>query len=106
MNQTEFNNILNNDIRKAEHSLLSFLPDARDGQDEVVRAMEYSLSNGGVLCVTSFLYNPPYSENYDKKGISPDVEVELPDEFKNTSLFFLSHEDDTQLGRALEEIKK
>ena len=46
------------------------------------------------------------SENYDKKGISPDVEVELPDEFKNTSLFFLSHEDDTQLGRALEEIKK
>lgn len=66
----------------------------------------YSLSNGGVLYVTSFLYNPPYSENYDKKGISPDVEVELPDEFKNTSLFFLSHEDDTQLGRALEEIKK
>lgn len=47
MNQTEFNNILNNDIRKTEHSLLSFLPDARDGQDEVVRAMEYSLSNGG-----------------------------------------------------------
>lgn len=66
----------------------------------------YYLSNGGVLYVTSFLYNPPYSENYDNKGISPDVEVELPEEFKNTSLFLLSHENDTQLMRAIEEIQK
>ncbi|MCC8074119.1 MAG: polyprenyl synthetase family protein [Clostridiales bacterium] len=47
MTDYEFNNIMNNDIRKVEHSLLSFLPDAKDGQDEVVKAMEYSLSNGG-----------------------------------------------------------
>lgn len=47
MNQTEFTNVLNNDIRKVNHSLLSFLPDAKDGQDEVVKAMEYSLINGG-----------------------------------------------------------
>lgn len=47
MDKLEFNNILNNDIRKVEHSLLSFLPDANEGQEEVVKAMEYSLSNGG-----------------------------------------------------------
>lgn len=47
MDNIEFKNILNNDIRKVEHSLLSFLPDAKDGQEEVVQAMEYSLSNGG-----------------------------------------------------------
>lgn len=47
MDNIEFKNILSNDIRKVEHSLLSFLPDAKDGQEEVVRAMEYSLSNGG-----------------------------------------------------------
>lgn len=47
MNQIEFTNVLNNDIRKVNHSLLSFLPDAKDGQDEVVKAMEYSLINGG-----------------------------------------------------------
>lgn len=47
MNQTEFTNVLNNDIRKVNHSLLSFLPDAKDGQVEVVKAMEYSLINGG-----------------------------------------------------------
>ncbi|MGN0522446.1 MAG: polyprenyl synthetase family protein [Eubacterium sp.] len=47
MTEFEFNNILNNDIRKVEYSLLSFLPDAKDGQYEVVEAMKYSLSNGG-----------------------------------------------------------
>lgn len=47
MNNVEFSNVLNNDIRKVEHSLLSFLPDAKDGQEEVVKAMEYSLINGG-----------------------------------------------------------
>lgn len=47
MNNVEFSNVLYNDIRKVEHSLLSFLPDAKDGQEEVVKAMEYSLVNGG-----------------------------------------------------------
>lgn len=47
MDKTEFKNIFNNDVRKVEHSLLSYLPDAKDGQEEVVRAMEYSLMNGG-----------------------------------------------------------
>lgn len=47
MTETEFKNILNNDIRKVEFSLLSFLPDANDGQHSIVEAMKYSLSNGG-----------------------------------------------------------
>jgi geranylgeranyl diphosphate synthase type II len=45
--EQEFHNILNNDIRKVEHSLLSYLPDANSGQDKVIEAMSYSLSNGG-----------------------------------------------------------
>lgn len=47
MDKTTFNNILNNDIRLVERHLLSFLPEARNGQESVVDAMEYSLSNGG-----------------------------------------------------------
>lgn len=47
MDNTTFNNILNNDIRLVERNLLSFLPEARSGQESVVDAMEYSLSNGG-----------------------------------------------------------
>ena len=47
MTEFEFNNVLANDIRKVDNSLLSFLPDAKDGQSSVVEAMEYSLINGG-----------------------------------------------------------
>lgn len=47
MDNIEFKNILNNDIRKINHSLLAYLPDAKDGQEEIVSAMEYSLTNGG-----------------------------------------------------------
>lgn len=47
MTELEFNNILNNDIRLVERALLNNLPDANDGQSEVVSAMKYSLMNGG-----------------------------------------------------------
>lgn len=47
MTETEFKNILTNDIKKVEHTLLSFLPDCKDGQESVVQAMEYSLVIGG-----------------------------------------------------------
>ncbi len=47
MTNTEFENILANDQRLVENSLPSFLPSALNGQDEVVEAMKYSLTNGG-----------------------------------------------------------
>lgn len=47
MTDLEFNNILNNDIRLVERALVYNLPEANDGQAEVVNAMKYSLSNGG-----------------------------------------------------------
>ena len=66
----------------------------------------FTLSSGAVLYVTTFLYSPPTSPNYDKKGIAPDAEVDLPEEYKNTNLFLLEPKNDTQLLRALEEIQK
>lgn len=56
MTEIEFNNILNNDISIIERRLTDLLPECKDGQDEVVQAMRYSLSNGGkrirpVLCL-------------------------------------------------------
>ena len=47
MTDIEFNNIFNNDLRMVERALISNLPDALDGQSEVVNAMKYSLMNGG-----------------------------------------------------------
>lgn len=47
MTEFEYDNIFKNDIRKVENSLLSYLPDAKDGQFKVAEAMKYSLLNGG-----------------------------------------------------------
>jgi len=56
MTQLEFENILNNDISIIENRLIQLLPSCANGQDEVVEAMRYSISNGGkrlrpVLCL-------------------------------------------------------
>lgn len=56
MTQLEFENILNNDISIVEDRLIKLLPECANGQDEVVKAMKYSLFNGGkrlrpVLCL-------------------------------------------------------
>lgn len=56
MTQLEFENILNNDISIVENRLEELLPACSNGQEEVVKAMKYSLSNGGkrirpVLCL-------------------------------------------------------
>ena len=59
MTETEFNNILTNDIKKVEHNLLSFLPDCKDGQESVVQAMEYSLINAVKGCAPYLRLNLP-----------------------------------------------
>lgn len=58
---------------------------------------------GGCLMVTSFLYAPPFSENYDGEGIAPDIEVKLADEYSNTNIMKLTLEEDAQLKAALDE---
>ena len=66
----------------------------------------HPLSNGGFITVTSFYYNPPFGENYDGIGIYPDIEVELPEEYRNTNTLLIPSESDTQLSAALAELKK
>lgn len=62
------------------------------------------LSNGGYIKITSFLYNPPYSDNYNGIGIVPDKEVELDENAKKTNLFVLSQDNDSQLLAAIENL--
>lgn len=47
MTELEFKNILNNDINLINRQIIKLLPDAHMGQEAVVNAMKYSLSNGG-----------------------------------------------------------
>ncbi len=63
-----------------------------------------TLRDGSVVFITDFLYDPPFSENYDGVGIYPDIEVELPEEWRGMNLFLIPHDVDTQLQRAVEEL--
>lgn len=63
------------------------------------------LSDGTGLIFTTFLYDPPISENYNGVGIVPDVTAHLSEEASSKNLFELSHDEDDQLKAALEALK-
>ena len=63
------------------------------------------LSDGSVVFVTSVLYNPPYSDNYNGIGLFPDYEVVLTEKWQNTNLFLIPHEEDNQLIAAIDVIE-
>ena len=61
-----------------------------------------TLLDGSGLKITTAEYFTPNGTEINKKGISPDIEVKLPDTVKN--IYALKEEDDTQLNRAIEEL--
>ena len=63
------------------------------------------LKDGAGLIFTTFLYDPPVSENYNGVGIVPDVVAHLSEEASKKNLFELSHSEDDQLKAALEALK-
>lgn len=60
----------------------------------------YRLSDGSVFKTTSDLYYPPFSDNYDGIGITPDVEVELDEALAGVNSFKISDREDNQLTEA------
>ena len=60
----------------------------------------YKLSDGSGLKMTTEEYCTPNRNKINKIGIEPDITVELPDDITE-----LTEENDTQLQRAIEEIK-
>ncbi|MBR6603194.1 MAG: S41 family peptidase [Clostridia bacterium] len=66
----------------------------------------YSLPDGSGIKMTTKMYFPPFSEGYDGVGITPDIEVEMAEEFKNVSLYKISDADDTQLQKAIEYLNE
>lgn len=61
-----------------------------------------TLLDGSGLKITTAEYFTPNGTEINKKGISPDIEVKLPDTVKN--IYALKYEDDTQLNKAIEEL--
>lgn len=74
------------------------------GKGTVTRG--YPLSDGSVIWISVERYCPPVSDNFEGVGITPDIVLELSDEAKKISLYKLTYEQDTQLQKAVEEVKK
>lgn len=61
------------------------------------------LSDGSGLKITTGEYFTPKGTEINKKGITPDIEVKLPETVK--SVYAVIEKDDTQLKKANEELK-
>ena len=57
--------------------------------------------DGSALRISTSMYAPPYSDNYEGVGVVPDIESELDEQYRGINLFKLPHENDAQLQAAL-----
>lgn len=60
------------------------------------------LADNSAIRVTTNMYNPPFSDNYDGTGVIPDVTVEADDITLNTNRYTIADKDDNQLSAAAE----
>lgn len=63
-----------------------------------------TLADGSGLKLSTAFYNPPYGENYDGIGITPDIVLEMPEELMGR-FYLLTNEEDNQLQKAISVIK-
>jgi carboxyl-terminal processing protease len=59
------------------------------------------LSDGSGLVVTYRYYCPPYSDNYDGVGVTPDILVELDPAAADKTIYRITDEEDNQLRAAV-----
>ncbi len=62
-----------------------------------------SLKDGTYVKLTTAEYFSPKGNKINGQGVTPDIEVDLPEKVKNS--YNIEFEDDTQLQRAIEELK-
>ncbi len=65
----------------------------------------FKLPDGSGVKMTTNLYNPPFSPNYDGIGIKPDVEVELDKDLQNKNPYLVTDEEDNQIAAAYRQLK-
>lgn len=64
------------------------------------------LSDGSGLKLTTEYYYPPFSDNYNGVGISPDVVIEQDKALENVNFYKITDEQDTQLQAAIAAFNK
>ncbi|MBR4881211.1 MAG: PDZ domain-containing protein, partial [Clostridia bacterium] len=63
-----------------------------------------NLKDGTGLKLSTGMYAPPFSDNYDGVGITPDVVVELDESLRGVSIYKIKDEDDNQLMAAVKAL--
>ncbi|MBQ9121759.1 MAG: S41 family peptidase [Clostridia bacterium] len=61
----------------------------------------YALPDGSYVYLTALYYDPPKSENYHGVGVTPDVVVELPEQYQLVNVMKVPQSEDTQLAAAI-----
>lgn len=72
----------------------------------LVQEIDLDFANGGGLKYTKARYFTPSGESIHGKGVTPDIDIELSEEFMNTSIEDIPHEKDNQLQSAIRELEK
>ncbi|MBQ8747800.1 MAG: PDZ domain-containing protein [Clostridia bacterium] len=62
------------------------------------------LSDGSAISVTYRYYCPPFSDNYDGVGVTPDIVVEMDEALKEKNIYKITDEEDNQLRAAVEAL--
>lgn len=65
----------------------------------------YTLEDGSAVNVTIFLYYFPGGDTPEGEGITPNIEVKLPDEVAGKAISQLTLQEDTQLAEAIKVLK-
>ncbi len=64
-----------------------------------------ALQLGGAVSISYKMYSPPFSDNYEGVGITPDIICELDEALADKNIYKITDDEDNQLKRAVEALK-
>ncbi len=62
----------------------------------------YRLDDNSAIAISTKLYKPPYSDNYEGIGLTPDIALALDEEAAKTNIYLRSAYEDNQIQKAVE----
>lgn len=62
----------------------------------------FRLSDNTAVSISTKMYNPPYSDNYEGIGLTPDIILELEEEAAKINIHLRSDQEDNQIMKAVE----
>lgn len=102
-NSASASEILAAAVQDNEAGIIVGMPTFGKGIVQTTRRLE---SNGAWLKLTTSAYYTPSGKSINGTGVTPDLEVDLPEEMKSTPIDKLDQEQDAQLWAALDYVRE